>query len=469
MFDRTERPQRPSARWLWVPLLALGHACGDDLQPITSGSAAPSEPCTADVRPASDIPSSTETCPGGRCPVRAGTYAGSIIFEGFDYLLEGPVFIGTGSTGCTGRLQIAPGTTVFGAPDSFLAVQRNSSVDAEGTAEAPIRFTSSRDNPTPGSWGGVIIAGNDSGNCDSRSDPNCFGIAGPLFLPPDDNLNTSLSSGVMRFTEIHYAGQQINSAVPAALSLEGVNQSTSIDHVHVRNALRDGVVLSGGTVDIRYLLLTGAVEDALEWQFGWRGRIQFLLAQQHSTGADDGIEGSNNLLSPNAEPRSGPVLSNVTLIGSTSTLTDSGLYLRDGTGGQLWNTAVVGFRNVGIDVDDDETFDNAQTVPGALVLAHSILANDRNAARGPASTLIEAGVALGFINNESVSPTFDADFSRPGWFDVVAPDFSVSSTSALGQGALPLQDSFFLSVSYRGAVEPGGLDPWWQGWTTFPR
>src|SRR5687767_11098417 len=74
------------------------------------------------------------------------------------YVLRGAVFVPEGST-----LNIQPGTRVIGESGSVgtLIVRRGGRLNAIGTAEAPIVFTS--DQPVGqrgrGDWGGIIING----------------------------------------------------------------------------------------------------------------------------------------------------------------------------------------------------------------------------------------------------------------------------------------------------------------------
>ena len=78
------------------------------------------------------------------------------------YILSGGVFIGNDIDPVT--LTIEPGTTLYGesATDGFLSIRRNAQIIAEGTAEAPIVFTSSKEpgSRARGDWGGLIINGN---------------------------------------------------------------------------------------------------------------------------------------------------------------------------------------------------------------------------------------------------------------------------------------------------------------------
>ena len=82
------------------------------------------------------------------------------------YILRGGVFIGDDENPYT--LAIEPGTVIYGetSTDGMLAIRRNSQIIAEGTADAPIVFTSSKEPGTRarGDWGGLIINGKASIN-----------------------------------------------------------------------------------------------------------------------------------------------------------------------------------------------------------------------------------------------------------------------------------------------------------------
>ena len=76
------------------------------------------------------------------------------------YVLQGFVKVTSGAT-----LTIEPGTTIVGDPEtagSSLWILRGAQIDAQGTADAPIVFTSgnAEGSRAPGDWGGLLIIGN---------------------------------------------------------------------------------------------------------------------------------------------------------------------------------------------------------------------------------------------------------------------------------------------------------------------
>lgn len=408
-------------------------------------------------------------CDEGRCRVPGGTYAGRVVFTAdHDYVLEGPVSIGDGTARCVGRLEVEAGTRVLASGDGgeYLAVRPHSTIHAEGTAARPIVFGSER--PEPGSWSGLWLFGLAPANCQD-GDGGCSLDAG-LFggdTPGD-------SSGVLRYVRVEGAGGLIVPAgQPAALTLAGVGSDTQIDHVHVRGARWDGIELFGGTVGLRHVLVTGVGNDALDWSLGWQGRLQFAVAQQHAADGDNGIEADNSGNDPQATPRSEPILSHLTFVGSpNSTASDLGLHLRAGTGGQIWNAVVVGFERAGLDVDDAETFAHLEARAGNLTVSHSVLCNARNFEEDAgepltAEELFLRGGRFGWVSNEALdfSSGCNLGFSDR-LFDEASPSFVPAAGSPLATGGETPNDPFFEPANYRGAVAPGTAEPWW-GWTRF--
>ncbi len=61
--------------------------------------------------------------------------------------------------------------------------------------------------------------------------------------------------------------------------------------------------------------MSNAADDALDWTFGWNGRVQFAAITQRGDDADNGIEADNNEFNNNVLPRSHPQIYNITICG----------------------------------------------------------------------------------------------------------------------------------------------------------
>lgn len=376
------------------------------------------------------------------------------------YTLSGLVQVEEGAT-----LNIEAGTTILGDTDitpTLLFVARGGRIVANGTADAPIVFTSERPagSRAAGDWGGVMINGRSL--CNLGSDP-CIseGVAQPYGGNVLDD-----DSGVLRYVRIEFAGYEVSFGNELnGLTLNGVGSGTEIDHIQVNVGLDDGIELFGGTVNISHALITNASDDSFDYCCGWQGRGQFWIAQQDPNDADTGFEVDSNEADNDATPRVNPTLYNVTLIGkgSTGTAGEStrGVHYRRGAAGTLANFVVLGFE-VGLDIDNTATYE--QCAAGEFVLTSAIFAG--NAELYDADADAESGcVALPAWANIEVDPAGDVLVDP---FDRASPDFRpVAGGAALTTpAATPPDDGFFdTSATYLGAVAPTGT-PWYQGWTT---
>lgn len=387
---------------------------------------------------------------------------------GYDYLLEGGVFVGDETRSAT--LTIEPGVTVFGTTTekSFLSVTPGSKINAAGTREKPIVFTSAKavGERKPGDWGGVILNGRASLNrCDTPQ--NCVvegeGGTGKYGGDNDDD-----DSGVMRYVRIEFAGRLIDVDDELnGLALQGVGRKTVLEYIQIHRSKDDGIEFFGGAAQVRYLVLTGIQDDSFDWTDGWKGKAQFVVAQQYPDAANNGIEADNNNSNNDATPRSKPTLSNVTLIGSAdSAFSTYGLLLREGTAGNLSNFIVADFAEACLDLENDTTFNVAGTatgLTGELTLSNTILSckvpYTEQGRREPYAP-------KAWFELNSGNRLADPQLTAPTVVDGTTPDFRPKAGSpALTGGAAP-SDPFFTPVTYVGAFD--ATDDWMAGWTAFP-
>jgi hypothetical protein len=61
------------------------------------------------------------------------------------------------------------------------------------------------------------------------------------------------------------------------LTTGGVGSGTTIQFIHVHNSGDDGIEIFGGTHNMKNLVITGADDDTLDTDFGYKGLIQFLI------------------------------------------------------------------------------------------------------------------------------------------------------------------------------------------------
>jgi hypothetical protein len=394
------------------------------------------------------------------------------------WLLQGQVRVTARAT-----LTLEAGTTICGdATDpmrvSFLNVDQDAKLIAEGTADRPIVFTSSR---PPGQrktsdWGGVVLRGRAPINLPPGDQSACGmleGNAGPY--GPCGVLRSDDSSGVLRHVRIEFAGREVapNNELNG-LTLGGVGSGTVIDFVQVHRASDDSFEVFGGTVNLKHLLSTGGLDDAFDWDQGWRGKGQFWASQQLLGDGNNGVEADNNRDNNGLEPRSRPTLYNVTLIGTgrgTAAKGEKrfGLTLRQGTAGQLENLLVQGFADMGLVVTQESTC--AELSQSRLGLRSALFYDNGKDASTNVSNIARVEGADCDVKKWALAQSGreqDPLLRRP--YDHAAPDFRPRSGSPALTGAAPppASEPFFSPADYVGAFSADDTDDWTQGWTAYP-
>ncbi|HOM99803.1 MAG TPA: hypothetical protein PLM33_06060 [Acidobacteriota bacterium] len=376
-------------------------------------------------------------------------------------------------------LTIEPGTVVLGiGQNSSLVIDRGAKIRAMGTKARPVIMTSA--NPVgernSGDWGGLIINGYAPINTGEQDGEGGTGLFGGN--DPND------SSGELHYVRVEFAGIEFSPDNELnGIAFQGVGAGTVVDHIQVHKNKDDGVEFFGGTVNAKYIVLTGNSDDSLDWVLGWRGKVQFVCVKQDADDADNAIEADNLSTNNTAQPVSQPTLYNVTLLGDPSgdlNESDIGMLLREGTGGHLRNVVVGYFKNSAVDVDHQSTANRAQA--GDLTLSHSIFFNNCTApGQGRPCTGSEGlrqfandGAAfsggfssVGWVTQEATNRIVDPLLRNPS--SLLAPDFRPELNSpALNKNfvATPPDDGFFTTdVDFIGCAGP--TDEWYRGWTYF--
>jgi hypothetical protein len=405
------------------------------------------------------------TVPGIDKPVVVvrGRLSGSHTWESrYYYVLRGAVFVNEGAT-----LTIQPGTTVVGeiATQGTLIVDRGGRIIADGTADAPIVFTSDQNigERGRGDWGGLIINGRAPINL-----PGGVGLGeGDTGQYGGDDPNDS--SGILRYVRVEYAGIEFSPDNELnGIAFQGVGRGTIVDYVQVKHNKDDGVEFFGGTVDAKHLVLTSIGDDSMDWTFGWTGRGQFIIAQHSGDDADNGIEADNNGNNNDLLPRSHPTLYNLTFIGDPDTLegneSDDGFEIREGTAATIRNFIVMGFKENGIDYSNSSTITQAQQ--GNLTLANGIVFHNG----------LLAGANFDSDSRPLLTQVPTIVVANPGLidpFNLDEPNFRPAGLATLAGGqlapAIPPIDGFFEVTTFIGALSPDPAQDWTQGWTNFDR
>jgi hypothetical protein len=424
------------------------------------------------------------------------------LFANTRYTLQGYIKVANGAV-----LTIEPGTTIVGdaeTPGSSLWILRGARIEANGTATAPIVFTSEKPagSRAPGDWGGIIIVGNGVIN----RNPGAGGridTEGGVANEAENyagGTNNADNSGILRYVRIEFAGFDISGAGGQelnSLSMYAVGSQTQLEYVQTLAGLDDSFEWWGGAVDGRYLLSYESGDDHFDWTEGYRGRNQFAIAFQSTrlegtgqlSGDPRGIEADGcdpqpgsfcNLTDTEAStPYSNPVFSNFAIIGPGTAVAGfpedgNGVVMRRGTGGRLDRGIVARWPGVGLSGRDAWT--DSLRLRDSLSITNMVLAENvggnydtdperffqadkfGDSNHRTATTAAELFTSLtpgangqGFDwRPAAASPTANVDGE-------VVPPLLAANVAGYTYGA-------WETTPYVGPAAPGGTT-WWLGWS----
>jgi len=407
----------------------------------------------------------------------------------YKYRLRGYVYVTDGAI-----LTIEPGTQIVSNKDSagVLVIYRDAQISAIGTATDPIVFTSNETVKTPGDLGGLVIAGQATGNgnhsvMEGGLDPAYSAFGGS---------NDTHSSGTIKYVRIEYAGKAVNPGDEVnGLSLYGVGSGTTIDYVEVLRGLDDGFEFFGGTVNLKHLIAYNNADDDYDMDDGFRGKIQYAISIKDKAFTDNkGTSGdvSNNFEVDNVNPANGflltrtpitfPVMSNFTLIGpnnASGISSDYGWSMRWRRGAKfiLANSISLGGQKGGMRLQEDSTI--AYYARGTSAFYNSLLNAVTNNIDLETGKTLSGGTVYDLntittLTTDAYKTTFlaaaaDAKLTDP--FNNAAPNLKPAAGSPALTGALfnygTLSDAFFDKVSFRGALD--ATNDWTATWAVWNR
>ncbi len=472
---------------------------------------------------AQSIPSSEQTATTLALGAASADLTGDItanrtLFADTTYTLKGFIHVANGAT-----LTIQPGTKIqgdFNTAGSSLWILRGAKLQAVGTADLPIVFTSSRaaGQRQPGDWGGLLMIGN---AIDSRSgnitiegsgvDGSAVVSGKNYFVTYNGGTVPTDNSGTLTYVRVEFAGyatlidQEFNAFTMAALG-----SGTRMSYVQALAGLDDSFEFFGGGFDFDHAVAFETADDMFDMSEGWSGRMQYLIGYNSvqlvpRTGAgfysvdiqgieNDGCNGTGCDLGFNSTPYTIPLVANYTLIGCgdvacSGTGGGYGMMLRRGTGGYYVNGVLGRWPRGGISLRDSLTYTRAsrEPVPDAatsdLVVRNNYFAETPQVFQAPAAAgaaqqnafdLAGNGLTLGAATTASLFSLLPATGTAPT--NSASFDFSPAAGSPIATGGLAAFTGKILAkggtvvtgTSYLGAVAPGGTK-WWQGWTNYAR
>lgn len=194
------------------------------------------------------------------------------------YEMAGKVVVEEGAT-----LFIEAGTTIKardgqGSTSTALIVAQGGKIEAVGTADAPIIFTSiydegQLDEADQGLWGGVVVLGSAPISADAT--PSIIeGIPANLGYGAYGGNDSTDNSGILKYVSIRHAGTLLGDGNELnGLTLGGVGNGTFIDQIEVVGNLDDGIEFFGGTVNASNLLVWAQGDDAFDLDQAYAGTI----------------------------------------------------------------------------------------------------------------------------------------------------------------------------------------------------
>ncbi len=426
---------------------------------------------------------------------------------GSQWYIDGVTYVAPGAT-----LTIEEGVTVYandqpGSNATALIVSAGGTINAVGTAENPIVFTSIQAETTPldhndvGLWGGIILLGTakinaDAADLSNASDPSIIlsnkiegldaigrhGLEpsvelGYLTYGGDDDAD---SSGGMKYVSIRHTGDSITGADGdeiQGLTLGGVGSGTILENIEIFVSDDDGIEIFGGTVNLRNLVLAYAEDDTLDLDQGYRGMGQNIVILQNAftdiyateRSGDKGGEWDGADSPEDNFPRAGGVFSNMTFV-SNGPNSGTALKIRNGGAYQVWNSVFIDYScwldldsNVANNIVEDAVTSGATAFAGNII-AHasstvldSTLIKDDFISVDPIAVFSDAALLNNVVTDAGIPVTRESG----GKVVLGGPASSSPVLDSANVAALP-DNGFFETVNYVGAFD--GITNW-ASWT----
>ncbi|MEX2472593.1 MAG: fibronectin type III domain-containing protein [Gemmatimonadota bacterium] len=413
------------------------------------------------------------------------------------YTLQGFVKVANGAT-----LTIEPGTVIegdFNTVGSSLFVLRGARIEANGTEDAPIVFTSSQPvgERQAGDWGGLIIVGNGIIN---RGQPVILegtgtGASNPQVDYSGGNDNTD-DSGTLRYVRVEYAGfATAPDAELNTMTFAAVGSGTTLEYLQSLSGLDDGFEFFGGAVDGKYLVSYESGDDHFDMSEGYVGRLQHVISFQSrqiiprpAAGnvsndpqgfENDGCAGANCTDGQNSLPLNIPMVANFTLVGPpdgvfAGTSGGIGMQLRRGTGGYYVNGVVTRFESAAISLRDQSTLD--RVADGDLLLRNILVADNTVTFLPQTGSTVQGSVDLAANDIEEgteaasdlftllpLAPTLETQLD---WSPATGSPIATGGLATFTGDLATKAGSFVTGTAYRGAADPNG-PKWWELWTNL--
>ncbi len=327
-------------------------------------------------------------CPGTVVEVNGNVTSDTTWSADFIYQLNGRIAVESGAT-----LTIEAGTLIKGSAGqgtnaSALLVARGATLNANGTAAAPIIMTSTADNIDIGEtvspnltandrglWGGLIVLG--AAPISVADNSGTAQIEGIPATDTNGNYggnDAADSSGSITYISVRHGGTNIGDGNEInGITFGGVGTGTTINHIEVVANVDDGVEFFGGTANASNIVVWAQGDDAVDLDQAYSGTLDNVVVVQGGI-SDHALE----IDGPEGTLAGEYTLTNVTLFGRDDSAEDGEVAdFRSNASGANNNIFVTGFTGVGMDLqlsdieldagdDDDSTGVSDNFVDGSL-------------------------------------------------------------------------------------------------------
>lgn len=369
------------------------------------------------------------------------------------------------------KLTIMPGVTIKGSNGSALVVGKGSQLIAEGTADQPIVFTSAlpEGSRARGDWGGVVLLGQAPNNLQT-------GTGAAEGLDANDpayqygGSDAASSCGSLKYVRVEFAGFELTKDNELnGITFYSCGSGTRVDYVQSHMGADDAIETFGGNWSGKHIVLTGALDDSFDADQGYTGMLQYVFIQQDPATGNYGFEWSDQKDNLDAIPRTHPVVSNVTYIGSATSadlvMTKSGaVKLKEGTAGEIHNAILSYSYNAVIELTEEATELVADA--GGIVITDTIFFNNSLADGGASPYKTSDGSTWdlkAFTEDAGNRNQIDVDPKLGSVAWGAADIVPAADSPALGNGRAVAGAE---ATDYIGAVKDASGD-WTKGWTSY--
>ncbi|KKX50612.1 MULTISPECIES: hypothetical protein [unclassified Sphingobacterium] len=389
------------------------------------------------------------------------------------YLLRAYVQVVDGGT-----LEIPAGTVIKGekATKGALIIERGGKIQANGTAEKPIVFTSDQTdgNRDKGDWSGIIICGKSLVNTSTGTAQYEGGTLGATIANYGGGATPVLddNSGELTYARIEFAGIAIEKDKEInGLTLCAVGSGTKINHIQVSYGGDDSFEFFGGTVNATHLIAYRGVDDDFDFDQGYNGKIQYGISIKDpiiadAAGTSRGIELENKgTVSNNQYTR--PILSNFTFVGpgtESSATHGAGIHFGLNSRMVLANSIIVGAKTSAVEFNSD--FPAAELKAGRSILSNNmVFGNVANYGLKDVTSFASVADLTGYLNGFGDFAVTSVATAGLTGTSLSAPNLLLKSDSpALGKAKYEGDLASLTKETFIGAM---GTTDWTKGWASW--